>query len=51
MAVAGNFNQGENGTPAIDVAGTTAISEVDPLQVDNQATADGILEVSLLGEF
>ena len=51
MAVAGSFNQGENGAPAIDLAGTIAVSELDPLQADDQATAGGILEVSLLGEF
>ena len=51
IAVEGNFNQGEDGTLAIELAGTTAVTEYDQLQVNGQATVAGILEVSLLDGF
>jgi Aspartyl protease len=49
LAIDGDLSHQSGGTLAIDLAGTTAITEYDRLAVDRFAFLAGTLEVSLLG--
>ena len=51
MTVEGNFAQAAAGTLLIELAGTTAGTEYDVLQVEGETSLSGILEVSLLDGF
>ena len=51
LAIGGDFTQSENGTLLIELGGTDAGAAYDVLEVNGQATLDGILEVSLVDGF
>ena len=51
MIINGDFAQGTDGALMIELAGTTAGTEYDVLQVDGGASLSGTLEISLLDGF